>query len=69
MSENEAIMERLRELEQNLVRAETQLENVSKQLDNLNGGITRGLWILGGGFLAAFASWIVTGGLIGGGHG
>jgi uncharacterized coiled-coil protein SlyX len=33
------------------------------KLDNFSSGINRGLWIIGGGFISAFITWIVGGGL------
>jgi hypothetical protein len=33
------------------------------KLDNFSSGINRGLWIIGGGFITAFITWIVGGGL------
>jgi uncharacterized coiled-coil protein SlyX len=34
------------------------------KLDNFSSGINRGLWIIGGGFISAFITWIVGGGLV-----
>lgn len=58
------VEERLRHLEKDLAVTQSQLEALQKRQDNLSGGINRGLWILGGGFITAAVSWIVSGGLI-----
>jgi hypothetical protein len=39
------------------------LDNLSEKLEKFNTGINRGLWIVGGGFLAALTTWITGGGL------
>ena len=41
-------------------------EALIQKLDGFSSGINRGLWIIGGGFIAAFVAWIVRGGLSGG---
>lgn len=46
-----------------------QTELITKQtiliekLDNFNSGVNRGLWLVGGGFIVAFVSWVTGGGL------
>ena len=37
-------------------------EALIQKLDGFSSSINRGLWIIGGGFIAAFVAWIVTGG-------
>lgn len=39
------------------------LGQMTTKMDNFSSGINRGLWILGGGFLTALATWITGGGL------
>lgn len=42
---------------------EEKVETLTKKIDNLNSGINRGLWIIGGGFITSIVAWIVSGGL------
>jgi hypothetical protein len=63
MSEDElASRLRLLEVENALLRQQV-LQLIAK-VDNLSGGIGRGLWILGGGFIMAFGTWVMNGGFI-----
>lgn len=55
---------RLRELEQKVALIEAENRNLKEKLDNLSGGINRGLWIIGGGFVMSMVSWIVGGGFV-----
>ncbi len=66
MSE-EQIAERLRTLETDNALLLQQVKQLEKNLDSLSSGINRGLWIIGGGFIAAIVSWIIGGGLSNGG--
>ena len=50
----------LREKEQNLER---ELKTQKEIVNNMKGGIYRGLWILGGGFISSIVYWIINGGL------
>lgn len=63
MSEDK-INERLRKLETDNALLLQQVKQLEKNLSTLNGGISRGLWIIGGGFIAATVSWIISGGLV-----
>lgn len=56
--------QRLRELEKDFAVLKSQYETQSKELNNLKGGVSRGLWIIGGGFITAAVSWIVAGGFM-----
>lgn len=62
---DEVELERLRKLEVQFALMSQTLEQQQKKLDNLNSGINRGLWIIGGGFIAAAVSWVTKGGLSG----
>ena len=64
MSED-AELERIRKLETQCALMSQALDQQQQKLDNLNSGINRGLWIIGGGFIAAAVSWVVKGGLTG----
>lgn len=39
------------------------LSTMTVKLDNFSSGVNRGLWVLGGSFLAAIVTWITGGGL------
>ena len=64
MSER-AELERIRKLETQCALMSQTIDQQQKKLDNLSSGINRGLWIIGGGFIAAAVSWVVKGGMTG----
>ena len=64
MSEG-AELERIRKLETQCALMSQTIDQQQKKLDNLSSGINRGLWIIGGGFIAAAVSWVVKGGMTG----
>jgi cell division protein FtsB len=51
------------DLEKQIAVLTARIEQLSKEIDKINSGIGRGLWIFGGGIIAAIASFITTGGL------
>lgn len=59
----ESEQERIRRLETQLAVLQTQQKEILGKLNNLSGGINRGLWILGGGFITAFVAWVIGGGM------
>ncbi len=60
---DEQINERLRVLELENALLTQEVKQIHSELDSVKSGIGRGLWILGGGFLASIVGWITTGGL------
>jgi len=65
-----ALKERLAFLEQEQHRIDIQLVEIKSDLhyiksgqDSLNSNLSKFLWIVGGGFLAAIVSWVTRGGL------
>lgn len=65
-----ALRERLATLEAEQHRIDKQLVEIKSDLhyiksgqDSLNSNLSKFLWIVGGGFLAAIVSWILRGGL------
>lgn len=60
----EGELERVRALETQIAVMQSQQKDILSKLNNLSGGINRGLWILGGGFIAAFVTWVVNGGFL-----
>lgn len=63
MSNEEQVAERLRTLEKDNALLQQEVSHINRKVDTLNSGIGRGLWILGGGFIAAFVAWVIDGGL------
>ena len=47
-----------------LIALEINRESDRKELDSFKGGVSRGLWMIGGGFIVAFVGWITRGGLV-----
>jgi|TARA_B110000908_G_C10164336_1_gene407599 hypothetical protein len=62
MSEGQ-VEERLRTIELNNALLAQEVAQLHQDIDALNSGVGRGLWIIGGGFIAAFVGWIVSGGM------
>ena len=58
------VAERLRAIELQNALLTQEVAQLHQEIDKLNSGIGRGLWLIGGGFIAAFVAWIVNGGLI-----
>ena len=58
------VAERLRNIELQNALLTQEVAQLHQEIDKLSSGIGRGLWLIGGGFIAAFVAWIVNGGLI-----
>lgn len=65
LEELDAIKKRLHEIELQEALMKQEMANMKKTLDNYGSSISRGLWIVGGGFIMAIVSWISQGGLNG----
>ena len=59
------LLDRLRKIETEVALLKAENDTQRRRIENLSGGISRGLWLLGGGFIAAFVSWVVAGGFAG----
>ena len=57
------VAERLRTIELQNALLTQEVAQLHQEIDKLNSGIGRGLWLIGGGFIAAFVAWVVNGGL------
>jgi hypothetical protein len=57
------LQNRVRLLENENIKLQAEITGLEKDLKGLQSGIGRGLWLLGGGFIAAFVSWIAKGGM------
>lgn len=66
MSDEQDLQLRVRSLEGKVILLQEKVENLENKVESLNSGISRGLWIIGGGFLAAIVTWITRGGINGG---
>lgn len=62
MSEDQ-IADRLRIIERENALLAQEVRQLHEKVDSLTGGIGRGLWILGGGFMASLVAWVVSGGM------
>lgn len=58
------INDRLRVIELQNALLTQEVRQLHTEVDKLSGGIGRGLWILGGGFLASAVAWVINGGLM-----
>ena len=61
---SDQVEERLRDLERELAVTHAELEHLKTKVNSFNNGVNRGLWILGGGFIAGFATWVMGGGFL-----
>jgi|TARA_R110000822_G_scaffold100181_6_gene225733 hypothetical protein len=59
------IRKRLQQLELREALTEQEMKSLRKTIDGYGSSISRGLWIVGGGFIMAIVSWISQGGLNG----
>lgn len=62
LSENE-LDQRLRDLEIKMAEIKAENQAMKDKLNSVSSGIGRGLWMIGGGFIAVFVTWIAGGGL------
>lgn len=58
-------LERIQKLEIEVALLKQELETEKSRNENMRGGVNRGLWIVGGGFISSFVYWIVSGGMNG----
>ena len=61
----EDTLKRLRDLEKTVAVLQANNTTLGDKLNNLSGGINRGLWMIGGGFISVLVTWLMTGGFIG----
>jgi hypothetical protein len=58
-------LQRLRDLEKTVAVLQENNKTLGDKLNNLSGGINRGLWMLGGGFISVVVAWVMSGGSLG----
>jgi len=56
-------LKRLRQIEQDIAVMKVKVAETEKKQEDFQSGVNRGLWIVGGGLLAAIVSFIIQGGL------
>lgn len=59
----EAIQEEIRDMDKRLALLEQKVDQIDKNVTKINDSLSKILWIIGGGFLAAFVGWVLKGGL------
>jgi len=67
MEQTEAVHElalKIVKLEAELEASKLTTERLEREIISVKSGIGRGLWILGGGFLASLVTWVAGGGLV-----
>jgi hypothetical protein len=60
----EDTLKRLRDLEKTVAVLQANNKTLGAKLDNLSGGINRGLWLIGGGIISVVVAWVMAGGFI-----
>ena len=58
------IEDRLRNLELRFERMTATMEQLSKQLERLNTGVARLVWVVMAGFISAIVTWVIKGGMV-----
>lgn len=61
--QQDEILARLREVEKDVAVVQVEVRNLSEKMKAMISGISRLLWIIGGGLISAIVAWIVGGGL------
>jgi len=59
----EAIQKEIADMDKRLALLEQKVDQIDKNVSNINDSLSKILWIVGGGFLVAFVTWIIKGGL------
>ncbi len=59
----EAIRDEVISMDKRLALLEQKVDQIDKNVTNINDNLSKILWIIGGGFIMAFVGWILKGGL------
>jgi wobble nucleotide-excising tRNase len=59
----EAIQREISEMDKRLALLEQKVDQIDRNVCNINTSLSKILWIVGGGFIASIVAWIVGGGL------
>jgi L-arabinose isomerase len=61
--DGEAIQREIAEMDKRLALLEQKVDQIDRNVCNINNSLSKILWIVGGGFIASIVAWIVGGGL------
>jgi L-arabinose isomerase len=61
--DGEAIQKEIAEMDKRLALLEQKMDQIDKNVTNINDNLSKILWIVGGGFVMAAVGWIIRGGL------
>lgn len=59
----EAIRDEVIQMDKRLALLEQKVDQIDENVKNINDNLSKILWIVGGGFIAAFIGWVIRGGL------
>jgi wobble nucleotide-excising tRNase len=59
----EAIQREISEMDKRLALLEQKVDQIDRNVCNINTSLSKILWIIGGGFIASIVAWVVGGGL------
>ena len=61
--DGEAIQKEIAEMDKRLALLEQKMDQIDKNVTNINDNLAKILWIVGGGFVTAAVGWVIRGGL------
>ena len=61
--DGEAIQKEIAEMDKRLALLEQKMDQIDKNVTNINANLSKILWIVGGGFIMAAIGWVIRGGL------
>lgn len=61
--DGEAIQKEIAEMDKRLALLEQKVDQIDKNVTNINANLSKILWIVGGGFIMAIVGWVLRGGL------
>ena len=61
--DGEAIQKEIEEMDKRLALLEQKVDQIDKNVTNINANLSKILWIVGGGFIMAIVGWVLRGGL------
>lgn len=59
----EAIQKEIAEMDKRLALLEQKVDQIDRNVSSINTSLSKILWIVGGGFIAAAVGWVIRGGL------
>jgi hypothetical protein len=59
----EAIQKEIADMDKRLALLEQKVDQIDRNVTNINTSLSKILWIVGGGFIASMVAWVVRGGL------